>query len=242
MTDEAMVLALNDVTVSYHGMEAVRAVSFVVQPGEVAVVLGPNGSGKTTLFRAILGLESYTGSITLGSQPVSRSCGSIGYVPQRFHLDRTVPMTVREFLGLFLKQRQDHYLITAALEEVGGGSLEDKLLGTLSGGELQRVQIARAILYMPPILLMDEPTSGIDAAGTRGFYDLVEHINTQHNVTVLMISHEVNVAYAYADSIICLNRDLVCRGEPKTVLTKEVLKNLYGENISITPHDHQPNV
>lgn len=211
-------------------------VSFDVLKGSLTVVIGPNGSGKTTLFKALLGLIPFQGTVRMFDRPNQESLSKIGYVPQHFDFDRTLPITVQEFLNFsnpgFSKEDKD------VCHETKVDALQDKLIGQLSGGQLQRVLIANALMRKPKLLLLDEPASGIDLEGERAFYDLISHVNKKHGVTVLMISHEINMVYNFADQLICLNRDLVCNGPPQQALTREVMDKLYGHRMDLRGHDH----
>jgi len=229
------VIQIENLNVSLGGQSVLNNITFSVKPQEIAVVLGPNGSGKSTLMKSILGLVPYSGTIKVFGKPTSKSLHHIGYVPQYFDFDRNFPITAKEFLMLSVGAGGDAR-VEEVLSEVGMIIFKDHMLGKLSGGQLQRVLIARAILHNPEILLLDEPTSGIDIEGVKDFYELVEHLNKTHRAAVLLVSHELSVAYKFAHTIICLNKDLVCYGEPKKELTEEVLKRLYGEDMIIGGH------
>src|SRR3989338_6223922 len=230
-------ITAEDVSVMFNQNIVLNHLTFRVEAGDIAAVIGPNGSGKTTLVRAILGLTPFSGKILLMNKPVREVLSDIGYVPQEFVFDRTLPITVYEFLNISYehipKARMDH-----ALQEVDMLKHKERMLVVLSGGELQRVLIARALLREPKILLLDEPISGIDAAGTNTFYEIVGHLNHVHHTTVVLVSHEVNMVYQFATKIICLNRDLICYGKPKETITHEMLEKLYGKDIKFQEHKH----
>lgn len=210
--------------------------SFEVEKGSITAIIGPNGSGKTTLFKALLSLITYEGSIKIFQKPARDVLPRIGYVPQNFDFDRTLPITVNEFLSFAYGRRS--LKNNEICHEVQVDVLVDKLIGELSGGQLQRVLIAQALIKNPDLLLLDEPSAGIDIEGAQAFYDLVLHLNHEHGVTVLLISHEINMVYSFADQILCLNRDLVCNGPPREVLTKEIMEKLYGPDIGLRGHEH----
>lgn len=205
-------------------------ISFSLVKGSVVAVIGPNGSGKTTLLKAILGLIPYQGQVLIDARPVQQMLPDVGYVPQRFDFDKTLPITVREFLDLNARKKSAARLIKKYLEEVGMKEHEHELLGHLSGGQLQRILIARALINEPKLLLLDEPVSGIDISGEKSFYDIIRHLNKKHKITILLVSHEMDVIYKYADEVLCLRKNLVCQGRPYEVLTKDVMQQLYGQD------------
>lgn len=231
------IIHIEHLSVRYDGQAILKDLSLEIQKGEIVAVVGPNGSGKTTFIRAVLGLIPYQGNIRINGQPVKASLTTIGYVPQRFSFDRSIPMTVREFLALSFKRVPPRKLKHALLE-VDMTEYENHQIGSLSGGQFQRVLIARSLLNDPLILVLDEATSEIDSAGAKSFYDIISHLNKVHGTTVILVSHEINMVYKFADHIICLNRELVCYGKPKEAITKEVLERLYGEDIRFQEHRH----
>ena len=235
--DPKAIIQVEHLSVSYNGTAVLNDLNFSIKRGEIVAVVGPNGSGKTTLIRAILGLAPYRGTILVDQEPVQRMRSRIGYVPQTFVFDRTVPMTVSEFLKLTFEKVTPHQLKRVLLE-VDMTAHAEAQIGTLSGGQLQRILIARALLHDPSLLLLDEATSEIDMAGEKSFYDIVGHLNHIHQTTVVLVSHEINMVYKFADQIICLNRDIICYGKPKDTITKEVLEKLYGQEVRFQEHRH----
>lgn len=231
-------LSLKNVSVDFNGLRVVDDVSFDVQKGEIVSLIGPNGSGKTTLIRAMLGLIPYQGKIQLRGKTLSDNLSAVGYVPQRFDFDKTFPLSVQEFLNLFPRRFDSIRDEQALCEELRVDALLDKKLGELSGGQLQRVLIAQALLKNPELLILDEPTSGVDAEGMKTFYEIVEHLNREHGATIILISHELSMVYALASSVVCLNRNMVCFGAPDQVLTDSVLATMYGKNFQRRGHEH----
>lgn len=229
---------VSHLTVRYGLTTVLDKVTFSVARGEIVAIIGPNGSGKTTLLQAILGLQPYEGVIRVNGRPVRESLGKIGYVPQRFAFDRTFPLTVGEFLrlrGAKPKHRDWRQAVLAEVNLTGG---EGTLVGELSGGELQRLLIANALMAEPELLLLDEPTAGVDRAGERGFYELVSHLHRSHQMTVLMVSHDLAMVARQATKIICLNRELVCFGPPAQAIAPDVLRQLYGEGEHVVASHH----
>ena len=233
----APLLEVRDLTVRFAGCTALEHVSFAVEKEAIIAVIGPNGSGKTTLLKAILGLLPYQGEIRLFGKPVRQVLPQVGYVPQRFAFDSTFPLTVEEFISLTCR-RPEKLPAGGVLEETGMREFKGKLIGELSGGQLQRVLLAHALLHRPRILFLDEATSGIDIEGLGDFYSTIHRLNREHGVTVMMVSHDVSMVYKFTDRIICLNRDLISHGETRTALTAEVMKKLYGDSAGLQAHDH----
>lgn len=231
------VIEAHNVTISLGRKPVVNNVSFKLNQGEIASIVGPNGAGKTTLVRAILGLIPYTGTIRLFGKQPKKMIKHVGYVPQKFSFDPSFPLNVHEFLSLTL-HKNDHERIVNALEEMEVKNTMYKMLGDLSGGQLQRVLIARALLHNPRILFLDEPTAGVDMEGARTFYEIIEHLNSSHDVTIVLISHEINMVYKFATYVLCLNKDLYCKGVPKETITQEMLQKLYGKNVQLKAHHH----
>lgn len=231
------VLSADHVSVSFGRKQVLNDISFTMKAQEIMVVLGPNGSGKSTLIKTMLGLVPHKGSVRIFDKPPAKALHHIGYVPQHFDFDREFPITVKEFLMLSARQG-GRARVEEVLEEVDMTAFSERILGTLSGGQLQRVLIARAILHNPDILLLDEPTSGVDIEGVKDFYELLTHLNETHHVSIILVSHELNVAYKFAHTILCLNKDMICYGTPSAELTDNVLKQLYGDDMAVRHHDH----
>lgn len=229
------IISLKDVSVRRGNQLVLENVTADINHDEIVAIIGPNGAGKTTLLKSLLGLISYSGEISIMGHKPSEALKDIGYVPQRFAFEKNFPLTVGEFLHL---TSNDQKAIDQALEEVEMNQYLNRPLGQLSGGQLQRVLIARAIMSNPKLLLLDEPTSGIDLEGEKDFYQIIKHQNKEHGATIVMISHEVNIVYAHATQVICLNKSLTCMGMPKEILTKEVLEQLYGSDSAVREHSH----
>lgn len=228
-------LQIQDLRVAFGQNVVLEGITLELEQGVIAAVIGPNGSGKSTLFRAILGLIPYSGKIRIFGKTIAQAMPRLGYVPQHFDFDRTMPITVREFLS-FTAPRIGERKAATICRDVQVDALKDKLIGELSGGQLQRVMIAQALFKNPDLLLLDEPSSGIDIEGAKAFYDLVEHLNAKHGVTVLLISHEISFVHGFADRVICLNRNLICHGAPAKVLDRETLNRLYGSKMDLHLH------
>lgn len=234
------VLDIQNLTISFDENKVIDNLSFSVQKGHVIAIVGPNGAGKSVLFRALMGLLPYSGKIKwLPSL-------KINYVPQKFNVEKDFPLTTREFLRL---KSKDYGKIMSSLESVGlkdkdtekhhiEHHLLDQRMGWLSGGWLQRVLIAWALLDNPDVLLFDEPTAGIDVGGEETIYNLLKKLNKETSLTILIISHDLNIVYKYADTVLCLNKEKICFGPPREVLDPQALVKLYGNEASFYKHEH----
>lgn len=210
-----------------------------IAPGEIVTLIGPNGAGKTSLVRTLLGIEPPT------SGTVQRQPGLlVGYVPQRFDIDRAIPMTVERFLMLSSELR-DHEARTRALLDVGAPRLGDRPFSELSGGELQRVLIARALLRNPNLLVLDEPVRGVDFAGEAELYQLISQLRSDRNIGVLLVSHDLHVVMAQSDRVVCINRHVCCSGVPNSVAQHPEYARLFGPQaaralgVYTHVHDHR---
>ncbi len=224
---------------SYGPDEAIlQDVSLSIPQGSIAAIIGPNGCGKSTLLKVLLGFLSPRKGVVrvLGKTP-RHARPEVAYVPQRFSFDKSFPITVLEFLQLShpdsSEERISQYLSHLNI----AGTLHMKL-GSLSGGQLQRVLIERSMLGDPKVLFLDEPAAGIDIAGELTFYELVLHLHREHKCTIVMVSHELDVVANYADLVICLNRKVVCQGKPEQILTPDTLIRLYGKEAGLYRHNH----
>jgi zinc transport system ATP-binding protein len=211
-------------------------VSFTIPQGSISAVIGPNGSGKTTLLKVLLGfLSPQRGKVRVLGKTPREARGKVAYVPQRFSFDKSFPVTVLEFLQ-FSHPECSKEKIVSYLNHLDMGETLNMKLGSLSGGQLQRVLIERAMLGDPKILFLDEPAAGIDIGGEDSFYELVLHLHREHGSTVVMVSHELEVVANYSSLVLCLNRRLVCQGRPEQVLSAETLRELYGKEATLYHH------
>jgi zinc transport system ATP-binding protein len=218
--------------------EVLSDVDLDVRRGEIVTLIGPNGAGKTTLVRILLAIERPDhGRI---AKPASTR---IGYVPQRFEVDPAIPMTVGSFLALGASVTSK--AIKEALEETGALKTLDQQLSKLSGGETQRVLIARALLRQPNLLILDEPASGVDFTGEADLYDLIGRLRDKHNLGVLLVSHDLHVVMARSDRVICLNGHVCCSGKPEDVSQHAAYVRIFGPQAATAlgvyrhHHDHQ---
>ena len=203
------------------GRIVLRGVDFMIEPGEIVTVVGPNGSGKSTLLRGLIGaLSPVTGTVT--RQPGLR----IGYVPQSLHIDSTLPLTVRRFLNI--PKRTPTSALKEALARAGVADKETAQMRALSGGQFQRVLLARALLARPDILILDEATQGLDQPGAAAFYRQIDEVRHSLGCAVLMVSHDLHVVMAASDRVICLNGHVCCEGTPALVASAPAYRALFG--------------
>jgi len=212
----------------------VKHISLEVKQGEIVTLIGPNGSGKTTTAKMVLGInKNFEGS-------VQRYTNHIGYVPQKIIIDWTLPVRVNDFMQLTSKINPEE--VNEALSFTGVDHLKNKNLNELSGGEFQRVLIARAIAKKPELLVLDEPVQGVDFKGEISLYELIRSISERTNCGILLISHDLHVVMSATDYVVCLNGHICCSGTPKKVANSNQYRELFGDRasamLSIYEHNH----
>lgn len=237
LADRRVLASAQALRVAFDGRTVLSGVDMEIAAGEIVTIIGPNGSGKTTLVKALLGLV-----------PVSRgraglAAGTrIGYVPQRFAVDAVLPLSVNRLMTL--TARADDAAIMAALDRVGVSHLRRADVANLSGGEMQRVLLARALLRNPDLLVLDEPVQGVDFAGEAALYALIGELRDEMGLGVLMVSHDLHVVMAATDQVLCLNGHICCAGVPSDVSRHPEFLRLFGRQAAATlavyrhEHDH----
>lgn len=216
-----MLIEARDISVALAGVEVLSQVTMGLSEGEIVTILGPNGSGKSTLLRALLGI------VPLTAGTVTRAPGlRLGYVPQRLAVDASLPMTVRRFLSLPVRVTDAD--AAQALVRVGVPDVAAQQMSGLSGGQFQRVLLARALLSRPQLLVLDEPTQGLDQHGEAAFYRLIAEVRAETGAAVLMVSHDLHVVMAASDRVICLNHHICCEGTPRVVSNAPEYRALFG--------------
>jgi zinc transport system ATP-binding protein len=229
------ILAAEGVDVVLGGTRVLHGVSLRVARGEIVTIVGPNGSGKSTLLRVLIG------AVKPARGRVVREAGlKIGYVPQKLHVDPTMPLTVRRFLDL--PRRVADAAAEAALARAGVPGVAGRQMARLSGGQFQRVLLARAILSEPDVLMLDEPTQGLDQPGAAAFYRQIEEVRNATGAAVLMVSHELHVVMSASDRVICLNGHVCCEGTPEHVSSAPAYRELFGTGtggaLALYRHEH----
>lgn len=230
---EATLIKATSLSKSFHGKPVVEEVSLALKPGEIMTIIGPNGSGKTTLIRMLLGLE-----LPDSGRVERRADLRIGYVPQKLELSRVIPVTAEWFLKLS-HQGED---IAAITGELGITGCMKKSIHKLSGGEMQRLLLARALLSNPELLVLDEPAQGVDVTGQAELYALIARIARARRCGVLMVSHDLHIVMSATDHVICLNHHICCEGHPHSVQDDPAFVQLFGKRVAhelaIYTHHH----
>ncbi len=228
-------LTVTDIGVRFGNHQVLDHVNLILTRGEIVTIVGPNGSGKSTLLRVLVG------AIEPDSGRVERAEGlRIGYVPQKLHVDQTMPITVRRFLDL--PKRVGKEAADTALQAAGVAHVAATQMSDLSGGQFQRVLLARAILSEPDVLMLDEATQGLDQPGSAQFYQQIDAVRKTMGCAVLMVSHELHVVMSASDRVICLNGHVCCEGTPEVVSAAPAYRELFGSGtggaLALYRHDH----
>lgn len=245
------IIEVKNVSFAYQDENVLEDISLNVHQGDYLGIIGPNGSGKTTLLKIMLGLLTPShGTVELFGQDIRsfREWSKIGYVPQKAtHFDVTYPATVYEVVamgrygkrGLFhWLNAHDHHIIRESLKQVDMLDYKDRIIGDLSGGQQQRVLIARALATQPEVILLDEPTVGVDVQTQESFYTLLKKLNHEYNLTLVLVSHDIQVVAAQATELACVNKTLMYDDDPQNFLKSNKLKELYGEHVNFVVHSH----
>ncbi len=231
---------INNISVKFGKEEVLHNVNIHIHCGQLTVIIGRNGAGKTTLLKAILGEVEHTGNITFMDmkEKVAKKI-KIGYVPQSINIEKHMPTTVYDLFAscichvpVFLKKDKKIYQeIKEQLKIFGAEKLIDKSIGDLSGGELQRVLLSIATKPVPNLLILDEPVSGIDKNGTRDFYEIVGALKKKYDMSILMVSHDLELVKKYADKVILLDKEVIREGTPEEVFNSLEFRNRFGDEI-----------
>jgi zinc transport system ATP-binding protein len=226
-------LEVEHLSVCFGANPVLHDLTFSVPAGATLAIIGPNGAGKSVLLRALLGSIPSEGLIRWA--PGAR----IGYVPQKLDIERDLPMTGNDLLRARVALSRNSSVSIAETFDVVGitPATADKLVGTYSGGQFQRLLIAFALLGKPTVLMLDEATAGVDEPGQEQLTLLIRRIQRENNLTVLFISHDLSVVFKYADRVLCLGHAMTCIGPPREILTPETLQEVYGMPVSYHVHD-----
>ena len=230
-----VLISANGISLRHGDNLVLDRVDLNIEEGEIVTLVGPNGSGKSSLLRVLIGaLSPDKGTVT--RKPGLR----IGYVPQKLHVDPTMPITVRRFLNL--PKRVSNADATQALATAGAPDVAGRQMSALSGGQFQRVLLARALLEKPDILMLDEATQGLDQPGSARFYQHIEDVRRNFGCAVLMVSHELHVVMSASDRVVCLNGHVCCEGTPDVVSAAPAYRELFGTGtggaLALYRHEH----
>jgi zinc transport system ATP-binding protein len=236
------VISLDNVSYRYNSDLVLENISFKADRGDLLGIIGPNGAGKTTLFSLILGLlEGYQGKITLFNEDIRnnrKALKRIGYIPQKKNINQGFPASVEEIVSLGVQGRKTNKdVIISALKIVGLLEHKDKRIGELSGGQQQRVLIAKALVNEPELLILDEPTTGIDLETQDRFYTLLRKLNSERNITIILASHDLDAINRLANKVACVNRKMSFHGDAREFFGNEQLLKSYSES-SMQAHMH----
>lgn len=232
MVNENTVLTVSNLQIAYEEDSVIKDLTFTVEKNDILIILGPNGAGKTTLLRALQNLLPYQGTVSWNARKIS-------YLPPQEFLQRQnlPPLNIKEFYAF---KTTDQNTIKSMIIDVG---LDESLLthqfNELSTGQFQRMLIGWALLDNPDVLILDEPTSGIDIGGEETIYSLLHKFWQNQNLTILLVTHDLNIVWEYATQVLCLNQQQMCMGKPDDVLTPEQLRSLYGTGIKFYKHQHR---
>ena len=229
-------IKVDNIGVKKGGEVLLSDVSFHLHCGELTALIGVNGAGKTTLVKSILGEIHHDGSVSFESHNGEKMSNiTIGYVPQHLDFDRSAPVSVQDFLLVgrtkspvcFFKNKKLKKEIDEALEIVGCKDLKNRGLGSLSGGELQRVMLANAIYPLPELLLLDEPVSGVDAAGSEKFYEVIRDLKQNYHMAIAMVSHDLGIVRDFADKVVLINKSVLKSGKAEDVFNSQEFKSSF---------------
>ncbi|MDX9913529.1 MAG: metal ABC transporter ATP-binding protein [Candidatus Moranbacteria bacterium] len=247
------IIEIENVSFGYDNREDVlKNITLQIHKGDYIGFVGPNGSGKTTLIKVIIGLLKFReGSIKIFGEDMKnfKDWHKIGYVPQKMaNFDKNFPVTVAEvvMMGRYSKRKfgqrlnlEDKKMTQEALEKVGMENYQERLIGSLSGGQMQRVFIARALVNEPEVIFLDEPTSGIDEKSQGSFYELLQKLNKDMGITLVMVSHDIGKLTQEVMHIVCVNRTLTCHTTPEEFIRESQSANIFGQDVKIiTQHNH----
>ena len=226
-------ISLNNINLAYRERAVLSNISLDLNSGEIVTLIGPNGAGKTTLVRIVLGLQKPDS----GQRTIKRGL-RVGYMPQKLYVDNTMPLTVKRFLSLTNQPVSD---IKNALGRTGVEHVINSPVQSLSGGELQRTLLARALLHNPHLLVLDEPVQGVDVNGQRELYQLITDLRNEQGCSVLMVSHDLHLVMASTNRVVCLNHHICCSGSPQQVRRDPAYLKMFGggsDELAVYTHHH----
>ncbi len=236
MSNPQTLISANNISLSHDGKSVLDDVSFELKAGEFITLIGPNGAGKSSLIKVLLGLIQPDSGIIKQSKNIR-----LGYTPQKFTINEFIPISVLGFLQL--NQKIDAQFLTATIALTGIDSLLHRALKNLSGGEMQRVLITRAILNKPNVLMLDEPAQNLDISGQMSLYKLIQDIHQQQSCAVLMVSHDLHQVMRESTQVLCLYHHICCMGQPRSILQDSQFNDLFAEQMDelMATYEHHHN-
>lgn len=228
-------LNAQNISLAIDGKQILQNINLQIDENQIVTLIGPNGAGKTSLVKIVLGLtKASAGTVSL------RKNLRVGYMPQRLHVDNSMPISVKKFLQLAVRAKPE--LLEQVLSEVKASQLLHSQIHSLSGGELQRVLLARALIQEPELLVLDEPVQGVDINGQAELYALISSIRDKHQCGILMVSHDLHLVMSATDEVICLNQHVCCHGHPEQVSNDPAYLELFGKKqaaaLAVYAHHH----
>lgn len=223
----------------YHGQEKILDnISFSIKSAENLVILGPNGAGKSMLLKALLGVLTSGGDDMFVSGYIKwKNDIKIGYVPQKISPEKNFPLSVGEFFGV-KKIKKEESLKLLEMVGIREENFLKRQISKISSGQFQRALVAWSLAGNPDVIMLDEPTAGIDVGGEETIYNLIANIDKEKKLSIVLVTHDLSVVYKFADNVLCLNKKLVCYGVPSEVASSENLSNMYGGDVSLYKHNH----
>jgi len=245
--ENSALISAENISHVFGNTQVLQDISLEIKPKEIVTLIGPNGAGKSTLLKILLGLIQPSQGL------VSKQADlNIGFMPQKIHIDPTLPMTVERFLQLglvkpkryfgFFKAEYDTTLIQKTTDELDISDLLHKPIQNVSGGEMQRILLARALIREPDLLVLDEPVQGVDLQGQTEIYNYINQVRHEHGCGILMVSHDLHVVMKHTDEVLCLNQHMCCSGHPQSVSQSSEFQALFGDlSDSIAFYEHHHN-
>ncbi len=229
--------SLKNISLKLNDQQILKNIDLEIKKGQITTLIGPNGGGKTSIARILIGiLKPSSGEVFI------RKNIRIGYIPQKLEIEKTIPLRVIDFLKLNLPSPNSPNLPTAIIKKVGIEDILQKSIHQISGGQMQKTLLARALINNPDILVLDEPTSNMDISAQAEFYDLIEEIRKKQHCAILLISHDLHIVMHKTNQVICVNRHICCEGNPESINNHPEYLSLFGkhkvDNIAIYPHHH----
>ncbi|HBB56438.1 TPA: ABC transporter ATP-binding protein [Patescibacteria group bacterium] len=235
---DSKILEVRNLSISCGGEKILDNISFSLEGADNLVILGPNGAGKSMLLKALLGVLSFGGGDVATSGYIKwKDDVKIGYVPQKISPEKNFPLSVEEFFKI-KKIKKEEAINLLNMVGIKDERFIKKQISKISSGQFQRLLVAWSLAGKPDVILMDEPTAGIDVGGEETIYNLIANIDKEKKLSIILVTHDLSVVYKFADNVLCLNKKLICYGTPNDIVGSESLRKMYGEDVSLYKHEH----